>query len=115
MSEKAAKSLQREGHNIDYKAKYELLYAAVGEANTERKVILTNIAKDVKALLKIICEPDPPGCSGKIPDNNLEELLLNVQQANALKQEKLEGIADEIDILMQKMCDPDPPGCVINQ
>jgi hypothetical protein len=44
----------------DYKAKYEALYAACGKANGERKKLLVVISKDIGALLKIICEPDPP-------------------------------------------------------
>ena len=114
MPENAAKYAQHKGQ-IDYKAKYEELYLACGEANAARKLLLTKIAKNIGALLKIICEPDPPGCSGKIPDQNLEELLLNVQHANAIKREKLQAIDDEIDVLMQMSCDPDPPGCIINQ
>jgi len=95
----------------DYKAKYEALYAACGKANGERKKLLVVISKDIGALLKIICEPDPPGCSGPIPTEKLADLLVKVQQANAEKQAKLQTIVNEVNVLMQKMCDPDPPGC----
>ena len=95
----------------DYKAKYEALFAACGKANGERKKLLVVISKDIGALLKIICEPDPPGCSGPIPTEKLADLLVKVQQANAEKQTKLQAIVNEVNVLMQKMCDPDPPGC----
>jgi hypothetical protein len=95
----------------DYKAKYEALFAACGKANGERKKLLVVISKDIGALLKIICEPDPPGCSGPIPTEKLADLLVKVQQANAEKQAKLQAIVNEVNVLMQKMCDPDPPGC----
>ncbi|HJZ82589.1 MAG TPA: hypothetical protein VKD91_19650 [Pyrinomonadaceae bacterium] len=96
----------------DYKAKYEALYAACGKANAERKKQLVAVSRDIGALLKIICEPDPPGCSGKIPTDNLADLLVQVQQANATKQQKLQAIDKEIDLMMEKICEPDPPGCL---
>jgi hypothetical protein len=98
----------------DYKAKYDALYAACGKANGKRKKLATTIARDIRALLKIICEPDPPGCRGTIPTENLAELLVEVQQANAEKQEKLQAIDNEFDLLMQQICDPDPPGCILD-
>ncbi len=111
MPEKPDQSAQA-GRSIDYKAKYEELYSACGAANAKKRTLLTTISRNVGALLKIICEPDPPGCSGRIPTQNLEDLLLQVQQANALKRQQLKAIDDEIDNLMQQICDPNPPGCV---
>jgi len=104
-------SQSQSGVDVDYKAKYEELYAACGKANGERKKLLTTIAKNIGALLKIICEPDPPGCSGAIPKDKLDEILVKVQQANASKLQKLQVIDGEIDQLMQIICEPDPPGC----
>jgi hypothetical protein len=106
-----ASQSQSQGADVDYKAKYEELYAACGKANGERKKLLTTIAKDIGALLKVICEPDPPGCSGPIPGDKLADLLVKVQQANASKQQQLLAIDQKIDQLMQKICEPDPPGC----
>jgi len=100
-------------NGIDYKAKYEELFAACGKANGEKKALLAQIAKNIGALLKVVCEPDPPGCSGPIPNDKLADLLLRVQQENASKKQKLEVIDSEINQLMQKICEPDPPGCAI--
>ena len=100
--------------DVDYQSLYDALYASCGKANGDRKKLLTTIAKNIGALLKIICDPDPPGCAGPIqpvPDTEVPALLLKIQQANAEKQQKLQAINGEIEALMQKMCDPDPPGC----
>jgi len=97
----------------DWKAKYEALFDACGKANGVRQTLLIKVSEDIGALLKIICEPDPPGCTGQIPKTDLEDLLKDVQKANAIKKQQLQAIDHEIDLLMQKMCDPDPPGCVI--
>jgi hypothetical protein len=111
MAEKDQQSAQQ-GADVDYKAKYEDLHHACMVANGRKRALLTKIAKDVKALLKIICEPDPPGCSGPIPTENLADLLKQVQEANATKLADLSTISDEIDDLMLQICDPNPPGCV---
>ncbi|HEU5239784.1 MAG TPA: hypothetical protein VFU37_21815 [Pyrinomonadaceae bacterium] len=95
----------------DYKAKYDALFLACKRANGKKKRLLTTISKDIGALLKIICEPTPPGCSGEIPTDNLEDLLVQVQQLNATKQEKLLAIDSEVNQLMAEVCDPNPPGC----
>jgi hypothetical protein len=112
----AKKPNQRPPRRVDddYKAKYDALYAACGKANGERKKLLVAVSKDIGALLKIICEPDPPGCSGKIPTDKLADLLVKVQQANAEKQAMLQAIDREVDLLMEKICDPDPPGCFLD-
>jgi len=99
------------GVDVDYKAKYEELFAACGNANGDRKKLLTAIAKDLGALLKVICEPDPPGCSGPIPADKLTEILVKVQQANALKRDKVEVIITKVNEMMAVICVPDPPGC----
>jgi hypothetical protein len=106
-----AQQQQQKPVDDDYKAKYEALFAACGKANGERKYLLQAVSKDINALLKIICEPDPPGCSGPIPTEKLADLLVKVQQANAEKQVKLQALIKDLNVLMQKMCDPDPPGC----
>ena len=95
----------------DYKSLYEALLEDCGKANGERKYLLTKVAEDINALLKIICEPDPPGCTGQIPSDKAMELLQACQDANADKKQKLQAIDHEIDTLMKKMCEPDPPGC----
>src|SRR5436190_14973203 len=99
------------GTDVDYKQKYEDLLAACGKANGERKYLLTIVATDIQALLKVVCEPDPPGCSGPIPSDKAADLLLACQKANAAKKQQLQAIDHEIDQLMKKMCEPDPPGC----
>jgi hypothetical protein len=106
-----AQQQQQKPVDDDYKAKYEALFAACGKANGERKYLLQAVSKDINALLKIICEPDPPGCSGPIPTEKLADLLVKVQQANAEKQATLQALVKDLNVLMQKMCDPDPPGC----
>jgi hypothetical protein len=98
-------------NGVDYRQLYEALLADCGKANGERKFLLTKVAADISALLKIICEPDPPGCSGAIPPDDLASLLVACQKANADKKKQLQAIDHEIDTLMKKMCEPDPPGC----
>lgn len=105
------KQPDRSSHSPDYKALYEALLADCGKANGERKYLLTKVAQDINALLKIICEPDPPGCMGSIPDDDPFSLLQACQKANADKKKQLQAIDNEIDQLMKKMCEPDPPGC----
>lgn len=110
MTEKPDQAAQ-EPVDVDYKAKYDALFAACGKANGKRKKLLTTISKDIGALLKIICEPDPPGCSGPIPTDRIEDLLVKVQEWNATKKQQLEAIDNEINLLMLQMCEPNPPGC----
>ena len=110
MSEKPGQHSQ----HVDYKAKYEKLYRDCGEANAVKKELLVTISKKLGELLKISCEPDPPGCSGPIPGQDLEELFLSVQQANATKQEMLQSVNEDVNLLMQQICEPDPPGCIIS-
>ena len=97
--------------DVDWQAKYEALFSACGKANGVRQKLLIKLSEDIGALLKIICEPDPPGCSGQIPTANLADLLKDVQRANATKKQQLQAIDHEIELLMQKMCEPNPPGC----
>jgi|SRR5215831_4178979 len=98
-------------HVVDYKEQYEELFAACGKANGERKILLTTVSGHIKALLTVICEPDPPGCSGPIPFDDPIALLKECQSKNADKKKQLQTIDHEVDALMMKMCEPDPPGC----
>ncbi len=98
--------------DTDYKAKYDDLYQKVKHANGVKKVSCTKISNDITKLLKIICDPDPPGCSGPIPSSgSYEDLSRSVQKANAEKQKLLTTISSDIEVLLQTICDPDPPGC----
>jgi hypothetical protein len=96
-----------------YKGKYEELFAACGKANGVRQALLIKISKQIGALSKIICEPDPPGCDGEAPAKDLDGLVRDMQKANVAKKQMLQSIEAELDQLMEKMCDPDPPGCII--
>jgi hypothetical protein len=109
----AKKKLKRSAANgaDDYKLKYDDLVQRVMRANGEKKKLLMNIADDVGKLLKGICDPDPPGCSGPPPPGKFEDVVRRVQKANAAKKARLKNISSDIDKLLQKICDPDPPGC----
>lgn len=98
--------------DVDYKAMYDDLVQRVMRANTEKEKLLINIADDLGILLRSICDPDPPGCSGPMPLGKFEDLILRVQNANADKKARLTNISRDIEKLVQKVCDPDPPGCL---
>jgi hypothetical protein len=95
----------------DYQSLYDDLVRRSREANTEKRRILKGIAESLKELLRIACEPDPPGCNGPNPPGTLEELADACREWNTKKKELLTEISNDIEILLKRICEPDPPGC----
>jgi hypothetical protein len=96
----------------DFKSQYDDLVRRSQQANSDKQKRLDKIRDDIKDLFDIVCDPDPPGCSGPDrPTYSFEELCVNVQNANSAKKELLTKISEAIEALYLGICQPDPPGC----
>lgn len=95
----------------DYQTQYEDLAQRCKKANAHKKKLVQGIEKKTKQLFDIVCEPDPPGCSGPDPSLTMEELAEKCRNANSKKRELLATILEDVKALLKIACEPDPPGC----
>jgi hypothetical protein len=96
---------------VDFETDYKKLYNAVYKANSDKKRRVEGISDDIKKCLKIVCEPDPPGCSGPDPSVTVEELARQCREWNSKKRDLLLKAEADIDGLLKVVCEPNPPGC----